>query len=375
VVKYTLKILYAGNVANFGYVISKLLRTSEIEVDLLMKKNPPDHQDPLKKDPTLHNEYPHWIHFFDKKKHKWKRSILKLMREKKYDLIQAQSELIIFAYISRKSFVAQPVGSELRSLAFQNSIRGILMRRALKKAKAVIISGPEQLSLVRKLNLNNFVVIPFSPEFSSFEPMIVAKKELVDNFIIFHPANLDWTMKGNNILLEGFAKFVKDYIKASLIIIDWGKDSQKTHQLVKSLGIENKVNFLKKPLALEDLKYYYNMCDVVADQFVLEDIGAIGREAMCSQKPLLANFNEDGYRAFYTELPHVVKASTPQEVVTQLQILSNEKTRLDIGKKSREWMEKNNSTELFKKKIKILYDLILSGNNKEIFRQKINEVK
>jgi len=369
-----LKILYAGNVANFGYVVTNQLRRYGIEVDLLMEKNSPLEQDPLKKDATLHNEYPEWIHFFDKKKSKWKRSILKLMKNKKYDLIQAQSELIIFAYLSRKSFIAQPVGSDLRSLAFQNSIRGFLLRRALKKAKAVIISGPEQLSLVRKLNLNNFFVIPFSPEFSIFEPMIVNKSDSMDNFVIFHPANLDWIKKGNSILLEGFAKFVKDYSNASLIIVDRGKDSLKTHQLVKSLGIEGNVRFLKGPLNYEDLKYFYNMADVVADQFVLEDIGAIGREVMCSQKPLLANFNDDSYRNFYSELPPVAKASTSQEISDQLKILSDEKTRLEIGKKSREWMEKNNSISIFNKKMKILYVSILSGNNKEITSNKINEI-
>ena len=61
-----MRILFAGNVANTGYVAAKLMRNHGIEAFLLMEKNPPEIYDPLKTDPTLECKYPDWILFFDK---------------------------------------------------------------------------------------------------------------------------------------------------------------------------------------------------------------------------------------------------------------------------------------------------------------------
>ena len=60
-----MKILYAGNMANVGYIICKRLRKTGLDIDLLMQKNPKPTSDPLKFDPSLNGKYPDWIKFFD----------------------------------------------------------------------------------------------------------------------------------------------------------------------------------------------------------------------------------------------------------------------------------------------------------------------
>jgi len=204
-----MKILYAGNMANVGYMICRQLRKDGIDIELLMEKNPPITSDPLNFDPELTNKYPDWIILYDKTKSSWKFDILKTMRNKKYDLIHAHVELPIFAYLSRRPYIAQVLGSDLRELAFQQSLRGWLLRRAYKKAKVIFFYEPLDPVLLAKLNLNTGIHLPVMWDTSFFKPKTIDKKNYNNYFVIFHPANLEWRLKGNDILIKGFAKFVQ----------------------------------------------------------------------------------------------------------------------------------------------------------------------
>ena len=145
-----MKILHAGNMANLAYITAKLLRKEDLDIDLLIEKNPPKTSDPILLDPEIHNEYPTWFRFFDKTKTCWKMNLIKIMREKKYDLIHAYVELPMFSYVANRPFIAHTQGSDLRELAFSNSIRGRILRRAYKKAKATIFYQPDYLPLLPK---------------------------------------------------------------------------------------------------------------------------------------------------------------------------------------------------------------------------------
>lgn len=356
--------------ANIGYMTTKQLREEGVNAELMMEKSPRSSADPLQIDPSLKNSYPSWIHFFDKQS-SWKRIVLKKMRDKNYDLIHSYVEFPMLAYLSQKKFVAHPQGSDLRELAFSKSFKGYLLRKAYKKAKAVIVSAPEQIALLKKLRLPNGLVLPISPEFPFFKPMKTKKNDYEDKMTIFHPANLDWKGKGNNILIQGFMDFVKNNPYSILIIIERGIDTEKTHQLVKSLRIEKKVKFVKGPLNYNELKYYYSIADVVADQFIVGDIGGIGRETLCMGKPLLTYFKEDDYQKLYKELPPILNANSSKEITTKLGILTNEHKRREIGAKSREWIEKFSSFQNYCHKLKLIYYAIINEKSISQIRSEI----
>ncbi len=361
-----MRILYVGNVANVGYMVAKEMRKIGVDVDLLMHKNPVIEQDPNKQDPELKNSYPTWIHFYDKTLPTWRLDVIKKMRDKNYKLIYAHYGLVIFAYLSRRPFIAQPLGNDLRTVAFEKSIRGILMRLAYKRAKAILFTGPEQYQLLNKLKLKNIIFLPIFLDFSTSKHGDVPKGEFSNNFVIFHPTNL-WSEKGNSILVEGFAKFVKENPSAILLIVDRGPDSAKIHQLVTSLGIQSNIRFIKGPLTAEEMRKYYHICDVVADQFITPELGGIGREALLSEKPLVTHYDEKGYRDLYGQPPPALNASTPTEVQKQLEYVKDEKIRKEIGKKGKEWLVKYHSPEIISKKIKCISEAILNS-------EKINQI-
>jgi len=363
-----MKILYAGNMANVGYMITRQLRQDGLDVNLLMEKNPPFTSDPLQFDPKLNESYPNWILFFDKKKSSWKTDIIKIMRNKKYNLIHAHVELPIFSYLSRRMFIAQVLGSDLRELAFTNSVKGILLRRALRKAKVVFFYEPLDPSLLSKLNIKTGIHLPVMWDTSFFRPLKINKAKNSGKFVIFHPANLDWRLKGNDILLKGYSKFLQNHQNSQLILINRGEDAKKTYDLVNKLSINEKVKFIEGPLNASELLQYYNLSDIVADQFVLDGVGGIGAEAFSCEKPLLTFCTESTYGDLYAEPPPAVNANTPDEIANKLELLSDTNFRKTIGKKGREWVTKYHSSEMLSKRIHTVYEMVLAG-------KKIDEIR
>ena len=98
------------------------------------------------------------------------------MRDKQFDLLHTQVELPIFAYLSRRPFLSHIMGSDLRELAFSNSLRGILLRRSYRRSKAVLYGGPGPHSLLSKLKLKNTLFLPMLHDISFFKPQTVENK-------------------------------------------------------------------------------------------------------------------------------------------------------------------------------------------------------
>ena len=108
-------------------------------------------------------EYPDWIRLYDKSSSSWKFKLLTILRDKQYDLIHSHAEFPIFAYASRRPFISQIMGSDLTELAFSNSLRGTLLRRAYKKSKLVLYSTPGDPEKLSKLKVfkDTFLTCPF----------------------------------------------------------------------------------------------------------------------------------------------------------------------------------------------------------------------
>lgn len=345
---------------NLAYVITRQLRKDGVEADLLLERNPTKTSDPFIFDPSLNNNYPTWFYLFDKSKPSWKKEVIKKMREKKYDLIHAYVEMPIFAYLSRRPFIAHTQGSDLREMAFTNSIRGILLRRAYKRAKAVLFFQPDYPPLLKKLKLKNGIFLPPLWDTNFYKPMKV-ETEYSDKFLIFHPTGLIWRHKGNDRFIRAFSKFSNTNPDAFLIIVDRGIDAKKTHSLVQNLGITNKVKFIPGPLNSSELLFYYNLADVVVDQFVVGSVGSIAWEVFSCEKPLIAYINAEYYEKLYGESPPLINAKTIEEIHESLHHLKNGKTRKELGVAARKWVTKYHSAEVFNKKLLSIYDHIISG--------------
>ncbi|MEW6604062.1 MAG: glycosyltransferase [Thermoproteota archaeon] len=358
-----MKVLHANNTANFAYYIVKTLRSAGINADLLMQKYPLITADPKGFDKEM-QEYPDWILFWDNKSEKWKSEIKRHIKDKKYDLIHAYGEFPMYAYLSRRPFLAHSLGSDMRKLAFAHSIRGILLRRAYHKAKAVIYSSPDQYNHVVKLGLKNSIFLPTPWDYDKFTPQKVDRGDWNDKFVIFHPTNLNYSSKGNETFLRAFVRFSKELDCARLLLVDRGQDAQRVKEFLTTSGVIDKVKLISGPLAQNEMYYYYNISDVVVDQFIVGSVGLIALETMSCAKPLIGYIDEGLYASHYELVPPILNCKDENAVYKALMQLSNSSSLGDeLGKKGREWTVRYHSKDMFAKRCKGIYDGILANRD------------
>ncbi len=371
-----MKVLHAGNLANVGYITVKTLRSAGIDAELLMEKYPYITSDPAALDPELSvNGYPEWIKFWDNKSKGWKSQIIRFMREKQYDLIHAYTELPIFAILSRRPFIAHSTGSDLTELAFTNSIRGILLRRAYRGAKVFIYSLPHHHNLVRKLKLKNSLFLPFAYDYEKFKPYQVERDEYRDKVVIFHPTTLDYRLKGNIKFLRAFIKLSKDHDDILLILIEHGVDKENARSLLHDHGVLKKVHIVKGPLKQEEIIRYYSLADIIVDQFILGSVGLIGLESLACAKPLIAFIDTDLHSKLYGEAPPIVSVQDENSIYGALRnLVESKELREANGRKGREWVTKYHNTNTFAEKCVRIYNGILNNERIDQIRKDLQSM-
>ena len=349
-----MKFLIAGNLANHGYFLAKLLRKNGFDADLLTRSDSQVTEDPKFLDNDL-NDYPEWIKFWDGKKSGWKLDVLKIMR--KYDLIQASTELPIFAYMSGKPFISFTTGADIVKLANEKSVKGFLLKRAYKKSRVLIFPGPYLYKYVKKLKIKRSVFLPLLWDYEKFQSKIEFKKN--EKFTIFHPTNHLWYYKKNDRFLKAFSKLAEEVKNIQLIIINRGPDFEKSLKILDNPVTKKQVTILPQTLPQSELVNYYQESDVIVDQFGVGSTGLIGQEVMACGKPLMQYIDDSLYEKFYSEKPPILNAQSEDEIYQKLYSLVNDPSLgKQIGKKSQEWILKHHNHEKIIQKYIYLYNAI-----------------
>lgn len=357
--------LVAGNLANHGYFLTKLLRKNGFKADLLARIDVKSTEDPKYLDSNL-TEYPEWIKFWNGNNPQWKFKVVSLMRG--YDLIQASTELPIFAYLSRKPFISFTTGADIAKLASENSVKGFILRRAYHDSKVVIFPAPYLYKYVQRSKIKRSLFIPLLWDYEKF---LNIKTQSNEYFTIFHPTNHVFDYKKNDLFLKAFIKIVKENKKVRLIMINRGPDFPKSLELINKSGVAEYVTILPRSIPQSEIANYYAMSDVIVDQFGVGSTGLIGQEVMACGKPLIQYINNDLYCQFYGESPPILNARTEIEIYEKLRdLIVDPSLGLRTGKESQEWILKHHNHESVIKKYINLYNLVYEQASFE----KINEV-
>jgi glycosyltransferase involved in cell wall biosynthesis len=364
-----MKLLIAGNLANYGYFLAKLLRKNKINVDLLTRKDSQITEDPKSLDKNL-TEYPNWIKFVDGRKIGWKLNILKLMR--KYELIQASTEFPIFSYISQRQFISFTTGADIARLVQENSLKGILLRKAYHASKAVIIPLPHMWKYAQKLKLKNGIFIPALWDYEKFQTKIESTKN--EKYTIFHPTNHVWYYKKNDRFLKAFLKLAEEVKNIQLIIINRGQDFKKSIKILEEPIKKNQVIVLPQTLQQSELVNYYHKSDVIVDQFGVGSTGLIGQEVMACGKPLVQYIDESLYEKFYSEKPPIFNAQSENEIYQQLSNLVNDPNLgKQRGMECQRWILKHHNHEKIIQKYIYLYNAVNDGVEFNKIKEKLSE--
>jgi len=372
---------------------------AHLSFDINLNYDLPTNHNPLLKKSS---DYPNWIYQMEFPIHFFKNPLKYFMKERdivkfmsKYDLIVCSGRAPIWARWSNRPFIFLSYGSDLDQLAVQgwtgkssygcymsrkekliSFITKHRMRDALKKANAILIL-PHQIETAKRLGLKRLRCCQHVVDTTIFKPMDDKerteererlKKELGCDLILFHPTRQAWRdreitdCKGNDKLFRAFAKFLSSTKKkVKLIAIEKGWDIESSKELVEELGIAE--NIIWKPsMERFKLKWYYNVADIVLDQFNLGCFGTATVEPMACETPVFVYFNPSYKDFFYGGLPPIVNVQTEEEIFYRLcELAEDENLRKRIGKDCYNWTMKYTHWEVATDKYIELFQEVLSS--------------
>ena len=134
------------------------------------------------------------------------------------------------------------------------------------------------------------VVIPNGININEWKPIPKedARKKLdidLDKKIVLFTGNLQ-KRKGIDILIESFRQVVDEISEVNLIIVGSGEEEKNLKFLTNKLGLHASVKFTGR-VSDEELKLWYNACDVYCAPSREEAFGIIYLEAMACAKPVI----------------------------------------------------------------------------------------
>ncbi len=306
----------------------------------------------------------------------------------------------IFARISKKLTIFYPYSTgvewvgerefskKLNNISLETPFRNYIKKKqieGIRTAKICAFGGDDE---TKNIFLENDIKITkiHVPQYYNLEESIGIKKDglirkildkvEVSDFVIFSHMRHHWvhdkniyskhdfslSSKHNEWLIIGFSNFVRTHPKSKplLILVDWGKDSQKSKDLIRALGLQKYI-FWTHLLKRKQIIALINYCDIGVGEFLQESgalWGSTGWEVIACGKPLLQtlNFSKIEWKeTFGFELPRILDVKSDEDVFTHLcHIYADYSYKNRIGEFNKKWFNKYNGISLAKKWLKIL---------------------
>lgn len=254
-------------------------------------------------------------------------------------------------------FVAYEHGT-IRHIPFADDAQGRLCALTYRLASGTFVTNCDNMESARRLQLPNYCFVPHPINASSAKldaqktrsEWLLAKSA---DFLLMHPTRHHWSVerdtdgeKGNDLLIRGFAQFVKTVSpRAHAIFVDWGGAVEKSKELIRSLDIQSSVTWI----TLQPNARMLNLIeasDCVADQFHLGTFGGIAPKGMMLGKPTLLCFDPSQHQGCFETMPPVVNSRTVQEIFEGLTRVYRDKAYVEqLAAAGRRWFAHNHSNE------------------------------
>jgi len=249
----------------------------------------------------------------------------------------------------------------IRNIPFEDSELGRVCAITYRLADGVLITNCDNIRSVDRLRLAKYRFIPHpvnedlsGDRTSADELRAELRARLDSDFVVFHPPRQHWEPrrhpdweKGNDILIRGFARFVKEVNpRAGAVLVEWGQTIRQSKDLIASLGIADRVLWIPPQPNVAMIRYT-RACDLLADQFFLGAFGSTMPKALLHGCPAMLYLDESRHRWCFPEMPPVVNAGTPEEVFEGLARLYREPDYAhDLAARGREWYAKYHSNHV-----------------------------
>lgn len=278
---------------------------------------------------------------------------------KKIDVIVAQSPLMegfvgtILKRLFNKELIVEihgdwkegPFLSKKRKLeTFQKKITPTLAKISFKNADKIRGVADYLIKEAKKIAPKKRYFL--FPTFTDLELFLNEKDKKYDNFIL-SVGQLE-KVKGMNVLIEAFGKIEKEFPGFRLKIIGEGAERRNLESKVRSLGLEEKVDFLGK-LSLKETKDIMKKCYCLVLASFSEGLPRALMEAMVLEKAVLAS-RVGGIPALIKngENGFLFEAGDAGELAVKLRtLLKDVNLARRMGERGRRFVQENFSTEKY----------------------------
>ena len=204
--------------------------------------------------------------------------------------------------LSGRPYLFGQTGGEIWFDAARNDTAGIIARRGIENAYAILVSNPITLAHARRYGMRNLLYVPWILDEEIYQPGDAQEtraeweREIGGDFFVLTSMRIDQQWKGAHHALDGFAKFAANVPGARLVVLGWGVDLEAAKATLKERNLADRV--LAVPIVgKRRLVKYLQAADVVIEQFVLGYYGGSGLEAMACGKPVIMRLERDQYDA------------------------------------------------------------------------------
>jgi glycosyltransferase involved in cell wall biosynthesis len=266
---------------------------------------------------------------------------------------------VLFSYASapisamllgKNPYVAVELGT-IRDLPFEPNLWGQMIKVGFQLANHVIITNPDNINAASRLGLESYTFCPHPVDEDVFQPVdgdSALRHELLLKYkadaLFLAPARQNWPLKGNNIMIEGFAKAVGKGLNAHLLIPSWGPDISKGQNLARRLGVADRIHWLA-PLSERGLVKYYQAVDAVLDQFILGVFGLITPKAMSCGRPVLCAYDDAINSWCFPVRPPLLAGRNADDISDHLlQFVRNPEAMKRLGEAARKWILEHHSS-------------------------------
>jgi len=216
--------------------------------------------------------------------------------------------------------------------------------------RGTIPSGDLLLDEIGVLNSCRFML--FSCNLTDLKPrklndnrrLIILNGARINFKLESHPELSAIDFKGTDILLEGFAQYIKAGGSGELRMVRKGWDIDAALALIEELGIQCHIKWLDE-MPLEQFHHEMIAADLICDQFGTSLPGGVTLDAYALGRVVMANLRKDIFRKRFPKPLPGFDVETPSEVAQALGRLEhNRRLLIDMGDQSRYYAETYLST-------------------------------
>ncbi len=175
------------------------------------------------------------------------------------------------------------------------------------------------------------------------EPITENKKFTILNVTRFFYLNNRNDNKRNDIMIKGIGRFLKinklDVDDVEILFFEKGDDIDAAKKLCDEYSLTPFIRW-KKQVSVEELNYFFAVCDVTFDQLGVQWVAA-GLFSMLTGRPLIANGRPEIFEKLTNEKSPICQATSEEEVEMWLtKLYVNRSLIKEIGVTSREYVLK-----------------------------------